>query len=61
MKRLFFLTLLIGLLSCSKSDKDPGPDDPVNTSTDPVTGEPSSEIGKGQPGVVGLSGIDAWG
>lgn len=60
MKKLFFLTLLIGLLSCSKSNNDPGPDDPDNTSTDPVTGEPSSEIGKGQPGVVGLSGIDAW-
>lgn len=53
---LFFLTLLIGFIACSKPGTDPdnagGPDPEPN-------GEQTG-IGKGEPGIVGLSGIEAW-
>ncbi|PRY35920.1 hypothetical protein CLV58_11348 [Spirosoma oryzae] len=48
MKKLLFLLLLAG---CS-----PGVDSPDNPQPDPGT----TNLGNGQPGVVGLDGIDAW-
>lgn len=56
MKKLLFLSLITCFVACSKSD--PNPDGTDNTDTEPSPG--SSAIGKGQPGIVGLSGIDAW-
>ncbi|MRS60245.1 hypothetical protein GJJ30_02995 [Larkinella terrae] len=56
---LFFL-----LTGCSNPSADPQPDPNDGTSSNPSTpGSPSTgsaNLGNGQPGVVGLSGIDAW-
>lgn len=54
MKKLLFLTLLAGSIACSKSD----PDNSVDA--DPAPNGEQSAPGKGQPGIVGISGIDAW-
>jgi hypothetical protein len=50
---LLFVAIL--LTFCTKNaDIDP------NTTTGGTTNLPTGTIGKGQPGVVGISGIDAW-
>ncbi len=53
MKKLLFLLLLAG---CSPGVDSPGVDSPDNPQPDPGT----TNLGNGQPGVVGLDGIDAW-
>lgn len=55
MKHFLFIALIIGSIACSSSGNDPDPDD-----TDPGEEPGTSALGKGQPGVVGLSGISAW-
>lgn len=54
MKNIFFIALLTGAMACSSSGNDPDND------PDPGEETGSAELGKGQPGVVGLSGIGAW-
>jgi hypothetical protein len=55
MKKLLLFALILGILSCSKSENEP---DPAGTGTDPdpITNTP----GKGETGVVGIDGIEAW-
>jgi hypothetical protein len=55
MKKIIAFALLIGFFSCSKSDNEP---DPAGTGKDPdpVITTP----GKGEAGVVGTEGIEAW-
>ncbi|MCE7042035.1 hypothetical protein [Dyadobacter sp. CY312] len=58
MKKLLFFLLVFASLSCSNSGTEPDPKDSGNTDPDPNTG---TEIpGKGQAGIVGLSGIADW-
>jgi hypothetical protein len=55
MKKLLILTLLCSFLACSQSEpgsESLGEPDPVIPGID--------NLGKGQPGVVGLAGIEAW-
>lgn len=56
MKKLLFLWMLIGILSCNKTSDTPEPDNTNNPSN--PTG--SNTMGKGQPGVVGTGGIAEW-
>jgi hypothetical protein len=63
MKKTLFFFLVPLLLACSQGGgNDPAPG--TGSSTTPGTGTNpgtvSSALGKGQPGVVGLAGIDAW-
>jgi hypothetical protein len=51
-----FLTLLIGFIACSK----PGTDPDSSGGHDPAPNGEQTGIGKGEPGIVGLSGIEAW-
>ena len=55
MKKIIAFALLISFFACSKSDNDP---DPAGTDKDPdpITSTP----GKGEAGVVGTEGIEAW-
>ena len=56
MKKLLFLALLTGFFACSKSGTDPdGSGDP-----DPEPIGEQTGPGKGEPGIVGMSGIEAW-
>lgn len=56
MKYFLFLLLSIGLISCAKSEDTPDPN-AINP-TNPTPG--NTALGKGQPGVVGIAGIDGW-
>lgn len=60
MKKIFLLTLLFGFFACSKSAKDPDPLDPGSSNPDPNNPGSGTVVGKGQPGVIGLDGIDGW-
>lgn len=53
MKHFLFTALIAGALACSSPGSDP--EDP-----DPEEETGSSALGKGQPGVIGLTGISAW-
>jgi hypothetical protein len=61
MKKLLLFLLLVG---CSSPSTDPQPDPNDGTSSNPSTPGASTpgatNLGNGQPGVVGLSGIDGW-
>jgi hypothetical protein len=53
MKNRISLFFLAGLIACSNPNETPDPDNaPI-----PIT---SNTMGKGQAGVVGIAGIDAW-
>ncbi|MBN8825193.1 MULTISPECIES: hypothetical protein [unclassified Spirosoma] len=56
MKKLLFLLLLV---SCSNPSNDLQPDPNSGNSSTPST-PGSTTLGNGQPGIVGLAGIDAW-
>ncbi|WP_080058355.1 hypothetical protein [Spirosoma aerolatum] len=59
MKKLLFLLLLAG---CAPGVDSPGVDSPGSPQPDPttLTNPSTSTLGNGQPGVVGLAGVDAW-
>ncbi|MEZ4904054.1 MAG: hypothetical protein R2822_21065 [Spirosomataceae bacterium] len=57
MKILLFVLLLFGFISCNQSMEEP---DPNGSTTTPPNPTGSSALGKGQPGAVGIAGIDTW-
>ncbi|QIP12645.1 hypothetical protein G8759_08425 [Spirosoma aureum] len=63
MKKTLFFFLVPLLLSCSQggsTDPAPGTGSSTTPGTNTSPGTGTSALGKGQPGVVGLAGIDAW-
>ncbi|GGM93248.1 hypothetical protein GCM10010967_27950 [Dyadobacter beijingensis] len=57
MKKLFFFLLISMILSCSDSRQDTPAPGGTDKDPDPTTVTPP---GKGEPGVVGTAGIQAW-
>ncbi|WP_428654970.1 hypothetical protein [Runella sp.] len=55
-KNLGMLTLLFLIIACAAPSDDPDPNSGNNNGSN--TG--SGTLGKGQPGIVGIAGIDAW-
>lgn len=58
MKKLLCFAFLFTSLSCSNSKNEPDPNGPIDPDPEPGTGVVTP--GKGQPGIVGLSGITDW-
>jgi hypothetical protein len=54
--KILLLFVSIILTFCTKTTDNIDPNSGTGTTTNPPTGT----IGKGQPGVVGIAGIDAW-
>lgn len=56
LNKILLIFVSIILTFCTKTTDNIDPNTGIGTNTNPNTGT----IGKGQPGVVGIAGIDAW-